>query len=145
MLTTASARVTPAVASSAPSSAASPWITSNHGLARRRWATIEGSTSIPIWREPGASLHRMASLIDPVPGPSSTTTGVPEDGTTAVSALASDGELGATAPTTPCLRTAIAMKALRSALASLPGRKVTVSSMETMTSAATLGAQRERT
>ena len=74
----------------------------------------------------------MTSLIDPVPGPSSTTTGAPEDGTTAVSARASDGELGATAPTTPWLRTATDMKARRSAapLVAFADRKAAVSFME---------------
>ncbi len=99
------------------------------------------------WREPGASLARMASLIGPVPAPSSTTTEEPDEGTTAVSALASTGELGATAPTTPCLRSATAMNARRPVApsASLPGHSRTVSSMEAIRPAAPSRAQGQRT
>lgn len=55
----------------------------------------------------------MAAVTDPVPGPSSTTTGSPLRGTTAASRAASVGELGATAPTVAGLRSTAATKAAR--------------------------------
>ena len=55
----------------------------------------------------------MAAVTEPVPGPSSTTTGSPLRGTTAASRAASVGELGATAPTVAGLRSTAARKAAR--------------------------------
>ena len=71
------------------------------------------SSSTARWRAPGGSRSSITALTAPVPGPSSTTTGVPTVGTIEARTAASRGELGTTAPIVAGLRRNAARNARR--------------------------------